>query len=125
MNTDPRAVALVRFEMPKRECCTTTLQPDPHGQWVLYAEVESALADLAAREAEIDRLKLSQQQSIQDECEAEQRLIDAGISDYEDGEHGEYRGLLTQIDLCIKQRDAAVQEAERLLERVKELEGEA
>lgn len=76
-------------------------------------------ATLAAREEEVDRLKLAQQHSIQDECEAEQRLIDAGISDYEDGGQGEYRGLLTQIDLCIKERDAAVQEAGRLREALK------
>lgn len=79
-------------------------------------EIAQLQATLAAREAEVDRLKLAQQHSIQDECEAEQRLIDAGISDYEDGGQGEYRGLLTQIDLCIKQRDAAVQEAGRLKE---------
>lgn len=73
-------------------------------------------ATLTAREEEIDRLKLAQQHSIQDECEAEQHLIDAGISDYEPGGDGEYRGLLTQIDLCIKQRDAAVQEVGRVRE---------
>ena len=76
-------------------------------------QVDQLQATLAAREVEVDRLKLAQQHSIQDECEAEQRLIDAGISDYEDGGQGEYRGLLTQIDLCIKERDAAVQDAQR------------
>lgn len=43
--TDPRAWAMIRFEMPKRECCTTTLQPDPQGQWVLYTDAVQALAD--------------------------------------------------------------------------------
>lgn len=76
-------------------------------------ELAQLQATLAAREAEVDRLKLAQQHSIQDECEAEQRLIDAGISDYEDGGQGEYRGLLTQIDLYIKERDAAVRDAQR------------
>lgn len=71
---------------------------------------------LVALEAELEKWKLMQKHSIADECEAEQHLMDAGISDYEDGEHGEYRGLLTQIDLCIKERDAAVQEAGRLKE---------
>lgn len=77
-------------------------------------------ATLAAREAEVYRLKLAQQHSIQDECEAEQRLIDAGISDYEDGGQGEYRGLLTQIDLCIKERDAAVQQLNGLRGKLKD-----
>lgn len=71
------------------------------------------LAASQARCRDLEKLKLMQEHSIADECEAEQHLVDAGISDYEDGEHGEYRGLLTQIDLCIKERDAAVRDAQR------------
>lgn len=95
---------------------------DGHTKCQVHERLESAQlqATLAAREAEIDRLKLAQQHSIQDECEAEQRLIDAGISDYEDGGQGEYRGLLTQIDLCIKERDAAVQQLNELRGRLKD-----
>lgn len=29
---------LIRYAMPRRECCTTTLSPDPNGQWVLYTD---------------------------------------------------------------------------------------
>lgn len=45
--SDP--IPLVRFEMPGRGCCTTTLQPDPQGQWILYSDLASALADAERR----------------------------------------------------------------------------
>lgn len=40
---------MIRFEMPKRECCATTLQPDPQGQWVLYTDGVKAIADAERR----------------------------------------------------------------------------
>lgn len=99
----------------ENELCTAKDQIPPDMEEDSLSVALIKLKDkLAALEPELEKRKLMQERSITDECEAEQHLVDAGISDYEDGEHGEYRGPLTQIDLCIKERDAAVQEAGRL-----------
>ena len=101
----------------ENELCTAKDQIPPDMEEDSLSVALIKLKDkLAALEPELEKRKLMQERSIAGECEAEQHLMDAGISDYEDGEHGEYRGLLTQIDVCIKERDAAVQEAGRLKE---------
>ena len=41
---EERAQLVVRFDMPLRPCCTTTLCPKPDGQWMLYSEHIERLA---------------------------------------------------------------------------------